>query len=96
MLELSSNKFTGQFIEIDRLQNLRYLDVSDNLLTGQLTDSICNIEVIRMIDVSDNLIEGDVPECYNDLIDLKILSIRGNNFQDFQEWLITRFPSNFL
>lgn len=71
------------------LSKLTYLDLSQNLLTGQLLNFLTNLTQITWLDVSDNHLSGSIPSQmgYN-LKNLAFLDLGRNNF-------VGQIPSTF-
>ena len=66
VLGLWENKFEGQFpISIFNQNNLYFLDISANYLSGTLF--ICNMASLHILDVSDNYFSGSLLPCLHNI-----------------------------
>ena len=80
VLGLWENEFEGQFpISIFKQNNLLLLDISTNYLSGTLF--ICNMTSLRILDVSNNNFSGSLHPCLQNILDLRMIRLRGNKFQ---------------
>ncbi|XP_058742821.1 receptor-like protein 7 [Vicia villosa] len=79
-LNLSQNMFTS----IDQIsrsnQWLIYLDLSYNLLQGELSASICNLSSLQFLNLAHNKLTGTIPQCLVSLSDLEVLDLQMNKF----------------
>ena len=79
-LELSNNKLQGS-LPIPPPSIITY-SVSNNTLTGEIPQMICNLCSLLSLDLSDNNLSGMLPDCLGNLsFSLSILNLRRNNFQ---------------
>ncbi|XP_059446717.1 receptor-like protein 7 [Corylus avellana] len=79
ILELSSNKLQGS-LPIPPPSILSYL-VSNNTLTGEIPQLICNLSSILILDLSRNYLSGLLPKCLSNLGDsLLVLNLNDNKF----------------
>nr|XP_048330199.1 receptor-like protein 7 isoform X1 [Ziziphus jujuba var. spinosa]XP_048330200.1 receptor-like protein 7 isoform X1 [Ziziphus jujuba var. spinosa] len=61
-----------------------YYNMSNNLLSGEVSNMFCNMSSPYSLDLSDNTLEGKIPECLGNLSStLYILSLRNNSFHGF-------------
>jgi hypothetical protein len=82
MINISSNHFVGQLpTNISSVfPNLEVLVGSNNIISGYLPASLCNISNIRIVDLSNNKFTGQVPTCFfTDCPYLTILKLSNNN-----------------
>ncbi|KAH8484621.1 hypothetical protein H0E87_026393 [Populus deltoides] len=84
-VDYSSNKFSS-FIppNIGNYFNFTlFFSLSNNHLTGEIPQSICNTEWLQVLDLSNNSLSGAIPSCLIDKIKtLRVLNLRRNNFGD--------------
>lgn len=82
-VDYSSNKFSS-FIppNIGNYFNFTlFFSLSNNHLTGEIPQSICNTEWLQVLDLSNNSLSGAIPSCLIDKIKtLRVLNLRRNNF----------------
>ncbi|KAF7088810.1 hypothetical protein CFC21_091879 [Triticum aestivum] len=82
VLDLSSNKFTGEMpLEIGQLRALRSLNFSFNDLTGQIPQSISNLTSLQVLDLSTNNLTGGIPAALNNLHFLSAFNISNNDLE---------------
>uniref|UniRef100_A0A2N9HG28 Leucine-rich repeat-containing N-terminal plant-type domain-containing protein n=1 Tax=Fagus sylvatica TaxID=28930 RepID=A0A2N9HG28_FAGSY len=80
LLDLSHNEFQGQFpIPISNLNNLNIIYIASNSLSGTLL--ICNTTSLQLLDVADNYFSGSLPQCFHNMLELRMISLEGNQFQ---------------
>ncbi|XP_058744997.1 receptor-like protein 54 [Vicia villosa] len=79
-LNLSQNMFTS----IDQISTSSYrlgsLDLSLNLLHGELSSSICNMSSLQYLNLAQNKLTGTIPPCLVSLSSLRVLDLQMNNF----------------
>ena len=82
LLNLQSNSFAGQFhLPSYRSMDLRWLDVSNNNLDGQLQENIGKIiPKLEYLNLSRNYFEGNLPSSIGDFSHLEKLDLSFNNF----------------
>ncbi|KAL9336946.1 hypothetical protein Peur_071434 [Populus x canadensis] len=84
-VDYSSNKFSS-FIPPNIGNYFNYtlfFSLSNNHLTGEIPQSICNTEWLQVLDLSNNSLSGAIPSCLIDKIKtLRVLNLRRNNFGD--------------
>ncbi len=92
-LNISNNKITGALQgEIRKLQNLRVLDASNNLMTG-VPAEIGQLQNLEVLDLSYNKLTG-LPNELGNLKNLKTLNISGNNYSEADlNGIIKKLPS---
>ncbi|XP_065034895.1 receptor-like protein EIX2 isoform X2 [Musa acuminata AAA Group] len=75
-LYLSNNSFTGQ---LPIWPHVRFVSISDNMLDGGLSSSICQWTYLEYLDLSNNKLLGEIPYCLGkSLQNLQFLDL-GNN-----------------
>lgn len=78
--DLSSNMIQGP-LPIPPPSTVLY-DVSNNMLTGEVSNFFCNMSSLKTFDLSDNRLSGTIPDCLNNhaCSSLSVLSLRNNSF----------------
>ncbi|XP_057470501.1 receptor-like protein EIX1 [Actinidia eriantha] len=81
-LYLSENMFSGSisFICTSMGVQLRYLDLSNNKLSGGLPDCWERFEFLSTINLANNNLSGKLPNSMGSLNNLKALQLRNNSF----------------
>ncbi|XP_065035140.1 receptor-like protein EIX2 [Musa acuminata AAA Group] len=75
---LSNNSFTGQ---LPIWPHVRFVSISDNILDGGLSSSICQWTYLQYLDLSNNKLLGEIPYCPGkSLQNLYILNLGNNHF----------------
>ncbi|CAN4078802.1 unnamed protein product [Withania somnifera] len=75
-LEFQGNKLTGSFPELDQLNNLNYIDVSDNFISGELPATFpASLVELAM---RNNSIEGNIPASLTGLKFLQVIDLSHN------------------
>ncbi|WVY90347.1 hypothetical protein V8G54_035861 [Vigna mungo] len=77
-VSLARNFLTTPVDQFSRNYQLKYLDVSFNLLTGGISSSICNASFLQDLDLSNNKLTGTIPQCLVSLPFLLVLSLDSN------------------
>ncbi|KAI4353422.1 hypothetical protein L6164_002374 [Bauhinia variegata] len=75
-LNLSKNLLTS--MEQFPWNNLEHLDLSSNLLSGDISSSICNASKLEIVKLSRNKFTGIIPECLLNLSSLTVLDLQQN------------------
>ncbi|XP_024032806.1 receptor-like protein 12 [Morus notabilis] len=79
VVDLHSNMLQGQLLI--PLSSIEYVDVSNNMLSGEISPLICNLSSIEILDLSQNNFSGTVPHCLGSLSSsLFALNLRNNSF----------------
>ncbi|XWS10718.1 hypothetical protein CRYUN_Cryun38cG0021900 [Craigia yunnanensis] len=77
-LDLHSNFIQGNLPILPR--NIGFLSVSNNNLTGEISD-ICNVKFPEILDLSHNNFSGIIPQCIGSFSQsLSLLNLKMNNF----------------
>ncbi|MED6173923.1 hypothetical protein PIB30_064251 [Stylosanthes scabra] len=82
-LDLSSNKFSdlASFVcSNGTAERLGQLDISNNILSGQIPNCWSNFKSLAYIDVSNNNFSGQVPTSMGLAVELRVLILRNNSF----------------
>ncbi|ESW14354.1 hypothetical protein PHAVU_008G273600 [Phaseolus vulgaris] len=77
-LNLSHNLLKTPMNEFSRNYNLKFLDISFNLLIGDMSSSICNVSNLQVLVLSHNKLTGIIPSCLVNLQTLFILDLKNN------------------
>ncbi|PRQ58097.1 putative protein kinase RLK-Pelle-LRR-XII-1 family [Rosa chinensis] len=67
-------------MEIGKLTNVGVLDVSDNMLSGQLPSSLSSCESLEILHLQGNFLEGVLPSSMKDLRGIRDLDLSDNKF----------------
>ncbi|KAL8459263.1 hypothetical protein ACS0TY_036661 [Phlomoides rotata] len=62
-------------------KNLEFLDLSENLLSGPISNSIANLTSLNTFSAGSNLLSGKIPEKIANLCNIQSLDLSENNFQ---------------
>ena len=91
-LDLSNNKISGSvpnwLHEVYFWTNLEHLDLSYNLLTGNISLSIWNASRLLFLNLAYNQLTDTIPQCLANLSSLEVLDLQMNKFHG-------PLPSNF-
>ncbi|KAM7486943.1 hypothetical protein LguiA_002952 [Lonicera macranthoides] len=81
-LNLSKNMFSGSIISLCTIvtEFLSFLDLSDNLLSGEVPDCWINANNLQILDLSNNNLSQKIPASFGFLDKLVLLNLRNNNF----------------
>ncbi|XP_031252290.1 receptor-like protein 33 isoform X2 [Pistacia vera] len=79
VLDLHSNFLEGPLVILDA-PGMDTLLLSDNMLTGEISSSICNLSCIHYLDLSLNRLSGTIPQCLGNASMLSLLNLEMNNF----------------
>ncbi|MED6131023.1 hypothetical protein PIB30_006351 [Stylosanthes scabra] len=82
-LDLCSNKFLDLALFVcsnGTAERLGQLDISDNILSGQIPNCWSNFKSLAYIDVSNNNFSGQVPTSMGLALELRVLILRNNSF----------------
>ncbi|XP_024172549.1 receptor-like protein EIX2 isoform X2 [Rosa chinensis] len=81
-LYLSNNSFSGPLSSLCAMQapNLEYLDLSKNLLSGELPNCWMQFQELEMLNLGKNKLSGKIPSSLGNLQGIAILRLHDNNF----------------
>ncbi|KAK8993715.1 hypothetical protein V6N11_007936 [Hibiscus sabdariffa] len=106
ILNVSKNRLSGHIpLGIGAIcRSLRYLDASDNQITGIIPQSFRDLKSLVFLDLSGNKLRGSIPEGLHQLKYLKHLSLASNNltgsipsgFARFRSLEVLELSSNSL
>ncbi|XP_027939314.1 receptor-like protein 7 [Vigna unguiculata] len=92
-VSLDRNFLTTGVDQFSRNQQLVYLDLSFNLLTGAISSSICNATTLNILVLSNNKLTGSIPQCLMSSESLFVLNLERNRLNGT---LPNTFASNYL
>ncbi|XP_058089372.1 probable LRR receptor-like serine/threonine-protein kinase At3g47570 [Magnolia sinica] len=79
-INLSHNSFTGSLLlEVDNLENIREMDISENELSGEIPDTLGKCQSMELLYMHGNLFQGTIPEPLKNLKGIKELDLSRNN-----------------
>uniref|UniRef100_A0A8R7PPJ5 Receptor-like protein 12 n=1 Tax=Triticum urartu TaxID=4572 RepID=A0A8R7PPJ5_TRIUA len=82
LLDYSNNNFSSILDNFGKyVQNVTYLKLSKNKLTGHVPSSICSSIKLTILELSYTNFSGSIPSCLIGSGNLKILKLRENQFQ---------------
>ncbi|XP_054778360.1 receptor-like protein 33 [Prosopis cineraria] len=79
---LEDNFFTGR-VHFDHFfgENMSFIDMSSNLLQGELTSTICNASSLGVLNLSHNNFSGQIPRCIgSSTLAFYVLDLQSNSF----------------
>ncbi|XP_062029178.1 receptor-like protein EIX2 isoform X1 [Rosa rugosa] len=81
-LYLSNNTFSGPLSSLCATQapNLQYLDISKNLLSGELPNCWMQYQELQALDLGKNKLSGKIPSSLGNLQRIQVLRLHDNNF----------------
>ncbi|KAK4571374.1 hypothetical protein RGQ29_029974 [Quercus rubra] len=81
-LNLSNNRFSGPLSPLCKINDgwLGFLDLSDNLLSGQLPNCFMDWPNLLILNLANNNFSGEVPSSFGFLSNLQTLSLHNNTF----------------
>ncbi|XP_034203704.1 receptor-like protein 6 [Prunus dulcis] len=78
-IDMSSNMLFGE-LPIPS-PNVEYYQISNNLLTGQVSPLICSLRQLQLLDLSNNRLSGTLPQCLGNFSNgLQVLNLGNNSF----------------
>lgn len=84
VLDLSHNTLSGHLspglCHTEYENNLEYLDISDNFLTGKLPDCWTNFTKLSYIYLGNNKLSGEIPPTMGSFLELRSLDLHNNDF----------------
>ncbi|KAH6834638.1 hypothetical protein C2S53_009175 [Perilla frutescens var. hirtella] len=83
---LDSNRLTSELPNLWDLTDLWGLNLSNNMLTGQIQPEIKNMKLLRDLDLSWNQFSGDIPSSIGNTESLETLSLAHNSLQGGIPW----------
>ncbi|XP_065848854.1 leucine-rich repeat receptor-like serine/threonine-protein kinase SKM1 [Euphorbia lathyris] len=76
-LNLSNNNFTGS-IPRGSISSLETLDLSNNMLSGEIPDEIGSFSNIKYLDLGGNVLSGNIPLSITNISSLEFLTLASN------------------
>ncbi|KAG8381251.1 hypothetical protein BUALT_Bualt06G0103100 [Buddleja alternifolia] len=80
ILDLSRNKISGLIAFLCQTTDWVLIDLSDNMLSGQIPDCFSNFEGLMHLNLANNHFTGEIPFLFGDLTSLSLLHLRNNSF----------------
>ncbi|KAG9133574.1 hypothetical protein Leryth_016537 [Lithospermum erythrorhizon] len=77
-LDFSRNRFQGTTSVLCETNSLTYLDLSNNLLSGNLPNCSDGFSTLNVLILGNNNFSGSIPESFGSIVDIRILNIRDN------------------
>ncbi|MED6126908.1 hypothetical protein PIB30_083027, partial [Stylosanthes scabra] len=79
---LSNNRFSTANLLLcsDTCKNTRFMDLSNNSLSGELPDCWIDFGKLVVLDLSDNHFHGNMPKSLGSLTNIQSIHLGGNNF----------------
>jgi len=79
VLSLSNNQISGMLPDLSVLSSLRWLDLDDNKLIGEIPTSIGSLTELEVLSLQTNSFEGTLSEShFTNLSSLRVLNLHGN------------------
>uniref|UniRef100_A0A803N4K0 Protein kinase domain-containing protein n=1 Tax=Chenopodium quinoa TaxID=63459 RepID=A0A803N4K0_CHEQI len=95
-ITMAENLFTGSMPSLN-LQNLRLLDMSSNMLSGELSSEICNLKSIENLSLPNNNFTGSIEKTFRNCSGLTELILFRNNLSgELPAYLAIILDDNFL
>ncbi|XP_061358447.1 receptor-like protein 15 isoform X2 [Gastrolobium bilobum] len=95
----NGNHLNGSIEDLQKLENLKVLDLSNNQLNGSI-EGFCKMKDLVELGLSENLFSGPIPECLSILRNLQVLDFSHNlfsgNFPSFTSNLTSLVYLSFL
>lgn len=91
-LDLSNNKISALPSDFWSLGSLKSLNLSYNLISGDLPNNIGNFGQLQSLDLSFNAFSGSIPESISSITTLQALNLSNNMFESKVPSGITQFP----
>ncbi len=79
-INLAGNALKGNFPNLSAFKNLENLDLSSNLLTGNVGATLSSLSNLKRLDLSKNNLNGDPSSILSSLTNLEEISIGSNQF----------------
>ncbi|KAM3729914.1 hypothetical protein ACB098_12G047100 [Castanea mollissima] len=82
LLSIAANLFSGTISSVCKITGgvLNFLDLSSNLLSGEIPDCFMHWRKLVILDLSGNNLSGKIPTSLGSLSQLRTLSLRNNSF----------------
>ncbi|GAU14511.1 hypothetical protein TSUD_250530 [Trifolium subterraneum] len=87
-LDLSYNYLSGQLPKSNWSTPLRYMDLSSNAFSGDISSTFCNASVLGVLNLAHNKLTGMIPQYLGTLPSLSVLDLQMNS-------LYGSMPRNF-
>ena len=95
MLNIAKNSFSGQISplicrKINERRELAVLDISNNALSGELSDCWMHWPSLTHINLGSNDLSGEIPDSMGSLVALKAFSLSKNSFHWRHNFITTK------
>ncbi|XP_068502499.1 receptor-like protein EIX2 isoform X2 [Phaseolus vulgaris] len=81
-LNLGENQISGTFPDLSVFSALKSLDISENRLSGKITEDIKLPSQLEFLSISSNFLEGGIPKSFGNACALRTLVMADNKFND--------------
>ncbi|KAJ7970131.1 Leucine-rich repeat receptor protein kinase [Quillaja saponaria] len=78
-LNLSKNRFSGSLQNICKIVALKFLDLSDNMLSGEIPNCQMKCQGLSILNLANNNLSGKIPSSIGTLSKLELLDLRDNS-----------------
>ncbi|KAJ7970126.1 Leucine-rich repeat receptor protein kinase [Quillaja saponaria] len=78
-LNLSKNRFSGSLQNICKMVALMFLDLSDNMLSGEIPSCQMQYHGLSILNLANNNLSGKIPSSIGTLSKLELLDLRNNS-----------------
>ncbi|XP_074284261.1 receptor-like protein EIX2 [Silene latifolia] len=80
---LSDNKLSGPLLEGlgNIMPNLNTLLLSNNQISGQIPNSLCQLTSLTALDINNNSLSGEIPNCFANLPSLSLVRLSNNKLK---------------
>ncbi|KAK4384956.1 Receptor-like protein 38 [Sesamum angolense] len=79
ILDISGNMISGSLNFLCDVKEWVFLDLSDNLFSGQIPDCFANCQNLTILNLANNHFSGKIPDLFGQLNALTLLNLRNNS-----------------